>query len=123
MKIMVVDDEVDVALLFRQEFKRELRSGALDFEFVTSGEAALEYLKTLGGADVVLILSDINMPGMTGLELLRRIKESFPTLKAFMIAAYGDEEKYRTALAYGADEYLSKPIDFQALKGKILSVR
>ncbi|MBI4470823.1 MAG: response regulator [Acidobacteria bacterium] len=122
MKVMVVDDEPDVELLFRQKFRREIRENRLHFEFVSSGERALEYLETLGGADVVLILSDINMPGMTGLELLKKIKERLPQLRTFMITAYGDEENFRTAMAYGADDYLTKPIDFNALKSKMFDM-
>lgn len=114
--IMIVDDERDIEPLFCQKFRRELREGRVAFHFCFSGESALELLDGLAAADIVLILSDINMPGMTGLELLRILKERYAHLKVFMITAYDDEDKRRTALEYGADEYLTKPIDFESLK-------
>ena len=120
-KIMVVDDEADVELLFRQRFRREIRAGKTQLYFALSGEAALGYLQDEGAAEIVLILSDINMPGMNGLELLKIIKEKFPHLEVFMITAYSDEYNYRMAMEYGADDYLTKPLDFVALKQKILS--
>jgi YesN/AraC family two-component response regulator len=94
----------------------------LNFHFFFSGENALEYLDNIKAADIVLILSDINMPGMNGLELLRLIKERFPHLKVFMITAYDDETKYKTAMKYGADEYLTKPIDFEMLRREMIKV-
>jgi CheY-like chemotaxis protein len=117
MKIMVVDDEEDVQLLFRQEIKK----GQIEFQFAFSAKEALEYLEGQPGNCVVLILSDINMPGMNGLELLKIIKDKFPNLKVFMITAYGDEENYRIAMEYGADDYLHKPVAFDKLKDKILN--
>ena len=120
-KIMVVDDEADVELLFRQRFRREIRAGKTQLYFALSGEAALGYLQDEGAAEIVLILSDINMPGMNGLELLKIIKEKFPHLEVFMITAYSDEYNYRMAMEYGAGDYLTKPLDFVALKQKILS--
>ena len=119
-KIMVVDDEADVELLFRQRFRREIKAGKAQLYFALSGEAALGYLQDEGAAEIVLILSDINMPGMNGLELLKIIKERFPHLEVFMITAYSDEYNYRMAMEYGADDYLTKPLDFVALKQKIL---
>ncbi|MCZ6681410.1 MAG: response regulator [Candidatus Poribacteria bacterium] len=119
MEIMIVDDEPDVELLFRQRFRREIRSGKIQFRFALSGEAALDYLQHDGTTEIVLILSDIHMPGMNGLELLRILKERFLHLTVFMITAYDDERNYRMALEYGADDYLTKPIDFAALKQKI----
>lgn len=116
---MVVDDEQDIASLFKQRFRKELREGLVNFHFTFSGEDALEYLKNAQSADIVLILSDINMPGMNGLELLKNIKEFYPHLKVFMITAYNDKEKYETAIRYGAEEFLAKPIDFEKLKNQI----
>jgi CheY-like chemotaxis protein len=122
MKIMVVDDEEDIQLLFRQKFRREIKKGEIEFHFAFSAQEALEYLQTQDGACVVLILSDINMPGMNGLELLKIIKEKFSQLKVFMITAYGDEDNYRIAMEYGADDYINKPVEFDTLKGKILNL-
>jgi CheY-like chemotaxis protein len=122
IRIMVVDDESDIEPLFRQKFRKEIKDGTIDFHFVLSGEGALEYLETTQAADLVLILSDINMPGMTGLTLLRIIKEKHPHLKVFMITAYDDPEKQERASEYGAEEYLTKPIDFEYLKNKVFAV-
>ncbi|WP_265263482.1 response regulator [Spirulina subsalsa] len=121
LKIMVVDDEEDIKILFRQKFRKEIKKGEVEFEFVHSAQDAIEYLKR-EGADPVLILSDINMPGMTGIELLKVIKGNFPELKVFMVTAYGDDKNYQLAQQYGADDYLNKPIDFTALKEKIISL-
>lgn len=122
MKVLVVDDEEDVQFLFKQQFRKEQKSGKIEFSFAISGENALDYLENQGTADVVLILSDINMPAMNGLELLKILKEKFPALKVFMITAYDDENNYRTAMEYGADDYITKPIDFSKLKSRILSL-
>ena len=121
MKIMVVDDEEDVQLLFRQKFRKEIKKGQIEFQFAFSAKEALEYLNNQSENCVVLILSDINMPGMNGLELLKIIKKNFPNLKVFMITAYGDEENYRIAIEYGADDYLHKPVEFDNLKERILN--
>src|SRR5262245_940467 len=122
MKVMVVDDEPDVELLFRQRFRSEIRAGSLHLHFAHSGEDALAQLKEPGTADVVLILSDINMPGIHGLELLRRLKAQSPELKVCMITAYDDSEKYETAMRYGADGYVTKPIDFERLRREVLKL-
>ncbi len=114
--VLVVDDEEDVQWLFKQRFRREIKAGQLALHFAFSGEEALAYLKQEGGASIVLVLSDINMPGMTGLELLRLIKHDFTGLPVHMITAYGNDETYQKALAYGADGYLTKPLDFDLLK-------
>jgi CheY-like chemotaxis protein len=119
LKILIVDDEKDVASLFRQKFKKELRDGAMEFDFAFSAEQAIEYLRSASSADVVLILSDINMPGMNGLELLRIIKKDYSHLKVIMITAYDDESNYRRAMEYGANEYFTKPIDFEKLKKEL----
>ena len=122
MKVMVVDDEEDVQFLFQQQFRKELKGGRIEFHFAFSGEAALRAVEKQDTANLVMILSDINMPGMNGLELLRRIKQNYPRLKVFMITAYSEERNHQQALAYGCDDYVTKPIDFDALKGKIFNV-
>lgn len=122
MLIMVVDDEPDIKLLFEQRFRKEIRSGETTFRFAFSGDDALAILNSTDGTDLVLILSDINMPGMNGLELLRKIKQIRPGLAVFMITAYDDQEKYQEAMENGADDYLSKPIDFDRLKARILAM-
>jgi CheY-like chemotaxis protein len=116
MKIVVVDDEHDVQALFEQRFRREVRSGVLELNFAFSGEDALTLLENRGIADIILILSDINMPGMNGLELLKAIKARYPELKVYMVTAYGDEATHQRALEAGCDDYLTKPIDFAVLK-------
>ncbi len=121
MKIMVVDDETDIEPLFKQRFRREIHNGQIECHFCFSAENALEYLNSAKATDIVLILSDINMPGMNGLELLRILKEQYAHLTVFMVTAYDDEEKYKKALQYGADRYLTKPINFEELKAAILN--
>jgi len=123
MLIMVVDDEPDIQMLFEQRFRKEIRSGELQFRFAFSGAEALEVLGSAAATDLVLILSDINMPGMSGLELLREIKGQCPAMPVFMITAYDDQEKYREAIDCGANDYLAKPLDFSELKEKIFAVR
>ena len=122
MKIIVVDDEPDVQFLFKQRFRREIRKEEIEFNFFLSAGEVIDYLSTNDNVDIVLILSDINMPGMNGLELLKIIKEKTPEQKVFMITAYSDEHNYKTAVEYGADDYLTKPLDFSGLKEKILSL-
>ena len=120
MKILVVDDEKDVQVLFEQRFRKEIKSGEMNFAFAFSGEEALEYLQA-NEHEAVLILSDINMPGMSGLELLKHIKEKYekPPPIVMMITAYGDNENYNMAMNLGADDFLTKPVDFTALKEKL----
>lgn len=120
MTILVVDDEQDIRVLFEQRFRREIREGALQFAFCHSGEEAIAYLREQS-LEAVLILSDINMPGMSGLELLRHIREEAPAPPPFvvMITAYGDPEKQEEALRLGANDFLNKPLDFNALKQKL----
>lgn len=120
MKILVVDDEKDVQLLFQQRFRKEIRNNELQFAFAFSGEEALTYLGELNH-EAVLILSDINMPGMSGLELLEQIKKNFvkPPPVVMMITAYGDKENYDTAMKLGADDFLTKPVEFGILKEKL----
>jgi len=119
MNIVIVDDERDVQALFEQRFRREVREGLLHLHFAFSGEEALALLEQRGIADIVLILSDINMPGMNGLELLKAVKERYPQLKVYMITAYGDPESHDRAVEYGCDDYLTKPIDFNVLRSRI----
>lgn len=120
MKVMVVDDEKDIKILFEQRFRKEIKSGKITFLFAFSGEEACDYLKLNGAGNVNQILSDINMPGMNGLELLKWIKNNFPGLKVAMITAYGDQNNYKQAQEYGCDDYMTKPIDFSQLKNKVL---
>jgi len=122
-KILVVDDEHDVKTLFEQRFRKEIKSGDLEFNFAFSGEEALQYMLD-HHQEAVLILSDINMPGMTGLELLKRIKTKYntPPPLVYMITAYGDEENYNTAMTLGADDFLTKPIEFSTLKDKLNTI-
>ncbi|MBT8399376.1 MAG: response regulator, partial [Rhodothermia bacterium] len=118
LEVLVVDDEADVAWLFKQRFRREIRKGQLVIHFALSGQEALDYLRSGGAASVVFVLSDINMPGMTGLELLKAIKEEFPDLSVHMITAYADEKNYTTAMKFGADGYFNKPVDFDSLRNE-----
>jgi len=119
-KILVVDDERDIKTLFEQRFRKEIKNGELDFVFAFSGEEALSYMKD-HDQEAVLILSDINMPGMSGLELLKHIKEKYekPPPIVMMITAYGDQENYTQAMQLGADDFLTKPVDFVSLKEKL----
>jgi CheY-like chemotaxis protein len=117
--IIVVDDEPDVAELFRQRFRRESRQGTYVMHFAASGEAALELLSGEIDPSVIVILSDINMPGMDGLQLLGEIKERFPDLPVMMVTAYGDDERRRRASELGALEFLTKPVDFDRLKAQL----
>jgi two-component system, chemotaxis family, chemotaxis protein CheY len=123
MKILVVDDEKDVQVLFEQRFRREIKSGEMNFVFAFSGEEALAYLNQLNH-EAVLILSDINMPGMSGLELLEHIKHKYlkPPPVVMMITAYGDAENYNMAKQLGADDFLTKPVDFTLLKEKLKTI-
>ncbi len=117
--ILVVDDEPDVEVLFRQQFRRDLRSGRFGMEFAQSADAALKLLADASTASLVLILSDINMPGMSGLELLPKAKAATPDVPVIMITAYGDAETKRKALENGAEALLTKPIDFGSLRSEI----
>ena len=123
MKILVVDDERDVQILFQQRFRREIRNNELHFAFAFSGEEALSYLGE-HTHEAVLILSDINMPGMSGLELLEKIKKDFkePPPVVMMITAYGDKENYDMAMKLGADDFLTKPVEFGILKEKLKAI-
>ena len=122
MRILVVDDEKDVELLFKQKFRREVKSDKLELVFAFSGQEALDFLGTNDPPKVVYIFSDINMPGMTGLELLDIVKEKYPNIKVSMISAYGDQQNYEKAIQSGAKEFFTKPIDFVSLKKEINSL-
>lgn len=119
MKFLVVDDEQDVEALFRQRFRKEIRSGLLELVFAFSGQEALDIIKSTNPPDIVYIFSDINMPGMSGLELLDLIKTNYPDIQVSMISAYGDEKNYQKAINSGAKEFFTKPIDFDSLKAEI----
>jgi CheY-like chemotaxis protein len=117
--ILVVDDEPDVADLFRQQFRRELRAGRFVLDFAMSAEGAIERVSRRDDADLILVFSDINMPGMTGLELLPHVRQARPDVPVIMITAYGDAETRRLALEGGAAGLLVKPIDFALLREEI----
>ena len=119
MKFLVVDDERDVEILFMQKFRKEIRSGDLDMLFAFSGREAIDILESSKPPDVVYVFSDINMPGMTGLELLEFIKEKYPKISVSMISAYGDSENYNKAISSGAKGFFTKPIDFESLKEEV----
>ena len=119
VSVLIVDDEADVAELFRQRFRREVRQGVCVLHFADSAENALERLADGISPQLIVILSDINMPGMDGLALLREIKERWPEYPVIMVTAYGDEERRRRASEFGAAEFLSKPVDFDSLKQQL----
>ncbi len=117
--VLVVDDEADIELLFRQQFRHDLRAGRFKMEFSRSGSAAMDYINQGQTGVISLILSDINMPGMDGIELLRKAKSVKPDVPVIMISAYGDAETKHKALQSGADDLLTKPLDFIALRQAI----
>jgi two-component system, response regulator, stage 0 sporulation protein F len=119
VSILVVDDEADVAELFRQRFRRETRQGSYVMHFAASGAEALDQLSGEIEPTLVAVLSDINMPGMDGLELLAHIKQRFPDLPVMMVTAYGDNERRRRAADHGASEFITKPVDFDQLKAQL----
>jgi CheY-like chemotaxis protein len=119
VSILVVDDEPDVADLFRQRFRREMRQGTYVMHFANSGEQALRKLSTGIEPALIVLLSDINMPGMDGLQLLAEIKQGWPDLPVMMVTAYGDNERRRRAAEHGAMEFISKPVDFDHLKAQL----
>ncbi len=123
MKILVVDDEADVQPLFLQRFRKEIRGHEFEFDFAMSGEEALNYMEQKH-SEVVLILSDINMPGMSGIDLLSKIRHDYdaPPPVVMIITAYGDEESHRQAIENGANDFLTKPLDFDLLKQKLKTV-
>jgi CheY-like chemotaxis protein len=117
--ILVVDDEPDVEALFRQQFRRDLRANRFTMEFAQSALTALQHIEDAGDRSLILILSDINMPGMSGLELLPKARAMRPDVPIIMITAYGDAETKRKALENGAEALLTKPIDFGSLRSEI----
>ena len=119
VRILVVDDESDVEMLFRQQFRRELREGRFSLDFACSADEALAKMHAADSDSLILLVSDINMPGMSGLDLLLRIKAERPDLPVLMITAYGDANTRKIALDRGADGLLTKPIDFAALRAEI----
>ena len=118
VSVLIVDDEPDVAELFRQRFRRETRQGTYVLHYATSGTEALDRLAGEIEPALVAVLADINMPGMDGLQLLGEIKQRFPDLPVMMVTAYGDDERRRQAARYGEAEFLTKPIDFEYLKAQ-----
>ena len=122
IKALVVDDEADMEFLFLQKFRKEIRNGEFTFHFAFSGEDAVKYLSGLDPVDVVLVLSDINMPGMSGFELLKIIKEKFSYLKVVMVTAYGDLANKENSTRLGADGFINKPVNFDELKSVIVSI-
>ena len=124
VSILIVDDEPDAAELFRQRFRREARQGTYVLHFAASGEEALGRLAEDVKPELIVVLSDINMPGMDGLALLREVKQRHPKLPVMMVTAYGDDERRRRAAEDGAMDFLTKPVDFDLLKrqlGRLLS--
>jgi CheY-like chemotaxis protein len=119
VSILIVDDESDVAELFRQRFRREVRQGTYVLHFAMSGEEALQKLEGEIQPQLIVILSDINMPGMDGLALLREIKQRQPQLPVMMVTAYGDDERRQRAEQDGAAEFITKPVDFDLLKAQL----
>jgi DNA-binding NtrC family response regulator len=122
VRVLVVDDEPDVEALFRQQFRREVRQGLYRLDFALSGEAALNRLEDITGGEIILLVSDINMSGMSGLDLLPKVKARRPELPVFMISAYGDAERVRMAHERGASKFLTKPVDFPQLKQDVSAV-
>jgi two-component system, response regulator, stage 0 sporulation protein F len=119
VSILVVDDEADVAELFRQRFRREARQGTYVLHFANSGDQALKLLDDAIEPELLAVLSDINMPGMDGLQLLGEIKQRFPDLPVLMVTAYGDDERRRRADELGAADFIAKPVDFEQLKEQL----
>lgn len=119
MKLLIVDDERDVEQLYRQRFRKELKAGDIQIVFAFSAMDAMELLSSLSPMDVLLVLSDINMPGLTGFDLLKFVKEKFPHLNIVMVSAYGDAEYMNKANTLGANDFITKPVDFELLKSKI----
>ena len=117
--VLVVDDEPDVETLFRQQFRRDLRDNRFTMDFARTAASALQLISDCAGKSLILILSDVNMPGMSGLEFLPKAKAARPDVPVIMITAYGDDATKRKALDGGAHALLTKPIDFAALRGEI----
>ncbi len=120
MKLLVVDDESDVQFLFQQKFRKEIKSGEIEINYALNGISALKLLESFNNRDEYLILTDINMPQMSGIELLKEIKKRYPELKVIIITAYGDEYSLNMAKNLGADDYFTKPLQFDLLKERII---
>lgn len=119
MKLLVVDDESDVQFLFQQKFRKEIKSGEVQISYALNGSDALELIDSIENRADYQVLTDINMPEMNGIELLKEIKNRYPELKVFMITAYGDDQNFNTAMQLGADDYFTKPLEFDLLKTKL----
>ena len=121
MKVLIVDDEKNIQRLFEQRFRKERRNGLIELHFAFSGQEALDFLAQGGDKGLALILSDINMPEMSGLELLQIVRQDYPSLMVVMITAYGDAQNQERAMKLGASDYLVKPIDFKILKERVIT--
>jgi two-component system, response regulator, stage 0 sporulation protein F len=119
LKLIVVDDEEDVQFLFQQKFRKEIKSGLMNIQFAVSGTSALNLLDSMENRAEYFILSDINMPEMTGIDLLKAVKSKYPNIKVIMITAYGDERNFKKAKELGAEDYFTKPLEFSLLKDKL----
>ncbi len=119
MKLLIVDDEKDVQFLFQQKFRKEIKSGKVQMRFALNGASALNLLETIEDRKDFCVLTDINMPEMSGTELLKEIKILYPYLKVIMITAYGDEQNIKIAKQNGAEDYFTKPLQFALLKSKL----
>lgn len=122
IKLLIVDDETDVKTLFRQHFRKEIRNELVHFEFAFSAQSALEKLESTNPPEYIYVFSDINMPGMSGLDLLEIVKERYPQISVSMISAYGNDDFMNNAALKGAEGFFIKPIDFRDLKQKILTL-
>lgn len=122
LKILIVDDEQDVEIMFKQQFRKQIKAGEVELHFAFSAPDAIAYMDTLKPFDLVMLLSDINMPGMTGLQLLEEVKKVYPHLRVVMITAYGNPHYINESQRLGADGYLTKPVDFNELKNRILEL-
>ena len=119
MKVLIVDDELDVKDLYMQRFRKDIKAGAITPLFAHSGDEAVDLLEHMAPDDDTLILSDINMPGMTGFDLLKVVKEKFPAHKMFMVSAYGDSNYMDKAKQFGADDFFTKPVNFDLLRSRM----
>lgn len=119
MRLIVVDDETDVQYLFEQRFRKEIKSGEIQIQYALNGRSALDFIEALENRSDYLILTDINMPEMDGMQLLKEIKSRYPKLKVVVITAYGDEQNFNAAKKLGADDYFTKPLEFSILKAKL----